>query len=87
MTTVFSDHKNLTYFRTAQKLNDRQARWSLYLSEFDINLIHLPGTQMVQSDALSPRPDHGIDESTEREEQTLLLDNMFINLLDIDLQK
>ena len=26
MTTVFSDHKNLTYFRTAQKLNDRQAR-------------------------------------------------------------
>ena len=44
MTTVFSNHKNLTYFRTAQKLNDRQARWSLYLSEFDIKLIHLPGT-------------------------------------------
>ena len=31
VTTIFSDHKNLTYFRTAQKLNDRQARWSLYL--------------------------------------------------------
>ena len=43
-TVVFSDHKNLTYFRTAQKLNDRQARWSLYLSEFDIKLIHLPGS-------------------------------------------
>ena len=28
-TVVFSDHKNLTYFRTTQKLNDRQARWSL----------------------------------------------------------
>ena len=42
--TVFSDHKNLTYFRTAQNLNDQQARWSLYLSEFDIKLIHLPGT-------------------------------------------
>jgi RNase H-like domain found in reverse transcriptase len=28
-TVVYSDHKNLTYFRTAQKLNDRQARWSL----------------------------------------------------------
>ena len=87
MTTVFSDHKNLTYFRTAQKLNDRLARWSLYLSEFDIKLIHLPGTQMVQSDALSQRPDHGINESTGREEQTLLPDNMFINLLDIDLQE
>ena len=42
---------------------------------------------MVQSDALSQRPDHGIDESTGREEQTLLPDNMFINLLDIDLQE
>ena len=86
-TTVFSDHKNLTYFRTAQKLNDRQARWSLYPSEFDIKLIHLPGTQMVQSDALSRRPDHGIDESTGKEKQTLLLENMFINLLDTNLQE
>ena len=43
-TVVFSDHKNLTYFRTAQKLNDRQARWLLYLSEFNIKLIHLPGS-------------------------------------------
>jgi RNase H-like domain found in reverse transcriptase/Reverse transcriptase (RNA-dependent DNA polymerase) len=46
-TIVYSDHKNLTYFRTAQKLNDRQARWSLYLSGFDLKLIHLPGTKMV----------------------------------------
>ena len=52
-TVIFSDHKNLTYFRTAQKLNDRQARWSLYLSELDIKLIHLPGSKMTQSDALS----------------------------------
>ena len=42
---------------------------------------------MVQSDALSQRPDHGIDESTGKEEQTLLPDNMFINLLDTNLQE
>ena len=40
---------------------------------------------MVQSDTLSQRPNHGIDESTGREEQTLLPDNMFINLMDINL--
>ena len=74
------------YFCTAQKLNDRQARWSLYLSEFNIKLIHVPGTKMIQSNALSKRPDHGIDESTGKEEQVLLPDNLFINLLDIDLQ-
>jgi hypothetical protein len=52
-TIVYSDHKNLTYFQTAQKLNDQQARWLLYLSGFDLKLIHLPGTKMVQSDTLS----------------------------------
>jgi hypothetical protein len=25
--TILLDHKNLTYFRTAQKLNHQQARW------------------------------------------------------------
>jgi hypothetical protein len=41
-TTILSDHKNLTYFRKAQKLNDRQGRWSLILSEYDIELVHIP---------------------------------------------
>ena len=85
-TNVFSDHKYLMYFCTAWKLNDQQARWLLYLSEFDIKLIHVPGTKLIQSDALSWRPDHEIDELTGKEEQVLLPDNLFINLLDIDLQ-
>jgi RNase H-like domain found in reverse transcriptase/Reverse transcriptase (RNA-dependent DNA polymerase) len=85
-TVVFSDHKNLTYFRTAQKLNDRQSRWSLYLSGFDIKLIHLLGMKMIQSDALSRRPDHGLDEQ-ETEETTMLPEGMFVNLLDLDLQQ
>ena len=29
---VYTNHKNLSYFHTAQKLNRRQARWSLDLS-------------------------------------------------------
>ena len=86
-TVVFSDHKNLTYFRMAQKLNDRQARWSLYLSEFDIKLIHLPGSKMIQSDALSQQPDHGIEGQLEEEETIMLPKNMFINLLDANLQE
>ena len=42
---------------------------------------------MVQSDALSRRLNYGIDESTGREEHTLLPENMFINLLDINFQE
>jgi hypothetical protein len=71
-TIVYSDHKNLMYFRTAQKLNNRQARWSLYLSGFDLKLIHLPGTKMVQSDALSRRPDYGTDKRMEEEDKVVL---------------
>ena len=29
---IWSDHKNLTYFRLAQKITRRQARWALYLT-------------------------------------------------------
>ncbi|GBE87281.1 hypothetical protein SCP_1005280 [Sparassis crispa] len=70
---VRSDHKNLTYFRTAQKLNRRQARWSLKLSQFDLHLIHVPGTQMIQSDALSRR--NGLDDSESDNEDRILLPN------------
>jgi RNase H-like domain found in reverse transcriptase len=87
MMVIYSDHKNLTYFRTAQKLNDRQARWSPYLSGFDLKLIHLPGTKMVQSDALSRQPDYGTDEQMEEEDKVVLPDNLFIKLLDTELQE
>ena len=86
-TTVLSDHKNLTFFRSTQKLNRRQARWSLFLSEYDINLVHIPGNKMIQSDALSRRPDFALDEDHDNEDVTLLPDKLFINLIDMDLQK
>src|SRR5271168_4316966 len=67
-TTILSDHKNLTYYRDARKLNHRQARWSLYLTEFDIKLVHTAGPKMVQSDALSRRPDYIPENDTDNED-------------------
>jgi hypothetical protein len=32
--TVYTDHQNLKYFRSAQDLSRRQFRWSMYLSQF-----------------------------------------------------
>ena len=85
-TIVYLDHQNLTYFRSAQKLNQRQARWSLYLSEFDVKLVHQPGSKMIQSDALSRRPDLIPSKDTDDENMTLLPDALFLNLLDLTLQ-
>jgi len=55
---IWTDHKNLEYFMTAKQLNQRQARWSLYLSHFDFVLQHKPGKSMGKPDVLSRRSDH-----------------------------
>ena len=49
------DHKNLEYFMKAQKLNQRQARWALYLSRFDFTLKHVLGVRMGKVDGLESR--------------------------------
>ena len=85
-TTVYSDHQNLTFFKSAQKLNRQQARWALYLSEFDIKLIHMPGSKMIQSNVLSQQPDFIPEEDHNNENRILLPENMFINLVDLNLQ-
>ena len=41
---IWSDHKNLEYFWTAQSLNRRQARWSLFLSRFQFTISHRAGS-------------------------------------------
>jgi hypothetical protein len=86
-TNVYSDHKNLMYFRNSQKLNRQQAGWSLELSKYDLKLIHLPGSRMVQSDALSRRPDFYLNDDDDNVDITLLPDKLFVNLIDFDLQR
>ena len=72
---IWTDHKNLEYFRKAQHLNRRQARWSLYLSRFDFALHHQPGSRMGRPDALSRRPDHGA--GPDNQDVTLLRPELF----------
>jgi len=50
---VWTDHKNLEYFMKAQKLNQRQAHWALYLSKFNFTLKYVPGTKIGKVDRLS----------------------------------
>ncbi|GJE98040.1 polyprotein, partial [Phanerochaete sordida] len=64
---ILTDHKNLTYFRSARRLNRRQARWHLFLSQFDYTLHHCPGTQLVQADTLTRNrlPTHTADDNVD----------------------
>jgi len=69
---IWTDHKNLQYFMTSQKLNRRQARWALYLSQFNFRLKHVPGKSMGKADGLSRRPDWQEGVERDNEDQKLI---------------
>ena len=77
--TVLSDHHNLKYFMTSQKLNERQARWAGRLSEFNFQLQFRPGRLSPRPDALSRReqdlPQDPDDERLEGRRFQLLQDS------------
>ena len=73
------------YYQEAKKLNRWQAWWSLYLSEFDVKLVHTRGNKMVQSDALSRWPDLCPEEDNDNEDIVMLPDELFVSLIDTDL--
>jgi hypothetical protein len=52
-TIVLSDHDNLQHFKVPQTIGRRMVRWTLYLSEFDIKLVHIPGKKNIQANSLS----------------------------------
>ena len=60
---IWLDYQNLIFFRIAQKLTRRQARWALFMTHFDFVLYHKPGKMMQAEDPLSRQADHemGID--------------------------
>ena len=56
----------------AQKLNQRQARWALYLSRFDFTLKYVAGKSMGRADSLSRRADWAEGVKRDNENQVML---------------
>ena len=52
---IVTDHKNLEYFTTTKALNQRQVRWSEFLSQYNFRIVYRPGSKAVRPDALSRR--------------------------------
>jgi hypothetical protein len=55
-TIVYSDHQNLTYFKTAVSLNRRQARWAEELQSYTFDLFYRKGSANQKADTLSRCP-------------------------------
>jgi len=80
---IWTDYKNLEYFMKVQKLNQRQARWALYLSRFDFILKHVPGTRMGKANGLSRRSDWKVGVEKDNEDQVLIKDNWICSLQEV----
>jgi len=52
-TEIWLDHQNLIFFRTAQKLTKKQARWTLFMTLFDFVLYYKPEKTIQAEDSLS----------------------------------
>ena len=78
--TLLTDHKNLTYFHQPQKLSRHQACWMMFLQDFDLHFVHLPGSAMGPADALSCLPDPNT--SSDNANVTVLPDDLFIHAID-----
>jgi len=62
----------LEYFIKTQKLNQRQAKQTLYLSRFDFALKHVAGKSIKQADSLSRRVDWIEGVKRDNENQVML---------------
>ena len=81
--TIITDHKNLSYIKDPQKLSRRQARWLLFLQDFDLQWQVTPGTKMALADALS-RCDH-VDTIQDNQEASICPEPVIIQALDLAL--
>ncbi|GFU75215.1 retrovirus-related Pol polyprotein from transposon 17.6 [Trichonephila clavipes] len=60
---VITDHAALTKLTNGKNVSSRMIRWTLKLSEFNIEWEHRPGVQNVVVDVLSRNPVDNVDES------------------------
>jgi len=77
---IVTDHSNLQYWRTAQDLSRRQARWATYLSRFHFYLTHRPGKANTQADPLSRFPTHQVTDAEDNRQQMVLRPEFFAKL-------
>ena len=79
--TIYTDHKNLTYYRHAQRIARQVARYLGELADYNFVLVHKPGTSN-HADHLSRCPDYDTG-STDNENITVLPPHLFVNATDL----
>lgn len=79
--TIFMDHKNLTYYRQAQRIARHIAQYLGELADYNFTLVHKPGAQN-KADSFSQRPDYDTG-TRDNDNITVLPEHLFLNTVDI----
>ena len=74
---IWTDHKNLSYFKTLQDLNQRQARQVTELKDYDLKIVLKAGKEMKKADILSRQMDHEREKNNNKN-VTLLKPEWFV---------
>jgi transposase InsO family protein len=80
---IWTDHKNLEYFREAQKLNRRQARWYSTLQDYNFSLHYRPGKAHKIADFLT-RGSHYDKGDDDNQDIVLLKPEIFFRRLEVE---
>jgi hypothetical protein len=83
---VWTNHKNLDYWRTARNLTRRKAQWSLYLSCFNLKIVPKPGKSNILADALSRLPGSYVLDSQDNWQVVMLKPEHFLSLAAVTLR-
>ena len=67
----------------AQKLNQRQAGWALYLSKFDFTLKHVLEVRMEKANGLSRRLNQKIETENDNENQKLIKEEWVQEMIEV----
>src|SRR6267154_268113 len=54
---IRTNHQNLKYFKSPQKITSRQAQWQEFLQDYNFEITHFPGKSNTIADLLSRRKD------------------------------
>lgn len=59
---VLTDHHALTFLNTCQLLNSRLVRWSTFLQEYQLEIVHVLGRENIRADTLTRYPQYPTEE-------------------------
>lgn len=60
LSTIFTDHKNLEFIKSAKRLNFSQTHWALFFARFQFTISNRPGSRNTKSDSpvsIQPLPE------------------------------